>query len=111
MISKFPVSYQEILEQNKLIDKFMPTTLYEGTDSYYLTVAKYHSSLDWLMPAVEYIESMNYSSHIYCIGKTTNTCQFTSGGAEVCTGRGKTKIEAIYNAVVLFIEYQNKQKP
>ena len=73
---------------------------------------KYHKSWDWLIPVVEKIESLGYSTELY-YNHIRNYNLFTItnknlpiGGIAAC--RTTSKIEAVYNTVVLFIKWYNK---
>ena len=69
---------------------------------------RYHSSWDWLMPVVEKIESLGYTVDIansdYQIRKTGDTEAFIFH-----YGPDRPKIKAVYEAVVEFIKWYNKQ--
>lgn len=122
---------KEIIEGNKLIAEFMGAIItqcysyiediQDGLEYYFSkenapedrlryssSGIKYHSSWDWLMSVVEKIESLGYSSEIYCIGGFENRLQFFSGGVSPVKSRCfKLKIEAVYYTVVEFIKWYN----
>jgi len=117
------MTQEEINTSNKLIAEFMGLaycTRYNYTGWYKnaefnhrvcdFDRLKYHSSWDWLIPVVEKIESLGFSSEIYCVGRFEHRTQFFSGG--VCPFKSvlfKTKIESTYNALVEFINWYNTQ--
>lgn len=71
---------------------------------------KYDESWDWLMPVVEKIESLNYTTSIYHLPRTLNTVKIFSAGADVVGVNGETKMQSLYKAVVEFIKWYNDQK-
>ncbi len=102
----------------------------------YLTNLKYHKSWDWLMPVVEKIESLDLSENGYTWKGIDGETEYNNGSIHVdIVDRNKcwiymnlqldpphtfnektsyiafpTKIEAVYAAVVEFIEYYNTIK-
>ena len=116
-------------ETNKLIAEFLqPTTkhdnfyfpqfkepyIFQGNLEGYSEVfrtedLKFHNDWNWLMEVVEKIESLGYNTKIESLEHT-----------RVSIGNGKlttliqvdkeTKIKAVYNACVTFIEWYNEQK-
>jgi len=76
----------------------------------------YHSSWDSLMPVVEYIETLHnidkegdwgpYYISIHQKFVTVNFGRFRIGDPY----EAETKFESVYNAVVGFVEYYNKNK-
>jgi hypothetical protein len=114
----------EIIEGNKLIAGFMgfihrDSNVYkvpEGEDlkylAYHLNLNKmpYHTSWDWLMPVVEKIESLGYDSRI--MGNNSDggfLCDFVDGdnNEAACKTNYTSKLEAVYAAVVAFIQWYN----
>lgn len=71
---------------------------------------KYHSSWDWLMPVVEKIESLNFSTLIYHLPKTLYTTKIISGGADVVGVNRDTKIQSVFDTVIEFIKWYNANK-
>ena len=71
---------------------------------------KFNSSWDWLMSVVENIESMGFSTSTNTIGAQHQVTKFEifSGGASVLHSIDKSKKQAIFNAVVKFIEWYNE---
>lgn len=66
---------------------------------------QYHSSWDWLMPVVEKIEAIEDSDN-YEVDIFGNCCQIGISENAI----GETKIEATWNAVILFIQWYNQNK-
>lgn len=66
----------------------------------------YHSSWDWLMPVVEKIESLGGSVGIDGIKNRTFHCYIYSNYIISCNS--SSKIEAVYSAVVKFINNYKK---
>lgn len=77
---------------------------------------KYHEHYNALMPVVEKIESMCFDFNIYFDAIKVNP--FYRNEVRISEGRnstrecriltnGETKLEAIYHAVILFIEWHN----
>ena len=85
---------------------------------FYLGLAKYHESWDWLMPVVEKIEQMGFETEITCGIETINddrayefyheACISDLSGSIVEDGIGKSKIEAVWKTVVQFIKFHNE---
>lgn len=84
---------------------------------------QYHKSWDWLMPVVEKIEILGYYTSIrlnkytnkttVCTIEDTNEATIGGGLSQILVTEGfkhLSKIEAVYNAVVEFIKWYNKQK-
>ena len=65
---------------------------------------KFHSNWNWLMEVVEKIESLGYYTQIDNIG-----CVISHDNRDVIVYNSRTKIEAVYNACIAFIEWYNKQ--
>jgi hypothetical protein len=111
---------QEILEGNKLIEKFMGKEhdelcwkLLPKNIIHLPQYFKYHLSWDWLMPVVEKIEKINRYNEYYPDTVTIwkDCCKISDGnnGNElVCVYSGTTKIEATWLAVIDFIKWYNK---
>ena len=113
----------ETTENNKLIAEFMGYETYEHTGSVVIRLeenngfsdtfghvhTKYHLSWDWLMPVVEKIEAMGYPNET--IGKSST---FYKGDSTTKIWNdefiGKTKQEAICQAVVEFIKLYNENR-
>ena len=100
-----------IEKKNKIIINFMKKPYMEWQDP------AYHCDWNWLMSVVEKIEDI-YDSH----SPIVHISKSIGGGKHYCDidnkryGRGvsvmvygKTKIDAVYNACVQFIEWYNKQ--
>lgn len=68
---------------------------------------QYHSSWDWLMPVVEKIEDLG---NIFTISQTYCNIQEDKHNVSVTGVKyGKTKMEAVYQAVIQFIMWYNQQ--
>ena len=120
----------EIIEGNKLIAEFMCKTIYPiaGTKEfnkwrgnrcdYHEFELKYHSSWDWLMPVVEKIEKSEPSTWVEIYGdRKVFTCDITNENQPIIEDEYqvlvsskslKTKIEAVWLAVVEFIRWYNQ---
>lgn len=96
------------IENNKLIAKFMGNIKPEFARINGAIIdienCAYSYSWDWLIPVVEKIENTNNSDFI--IEYTSVMMPNVFGTKQFIA---KTKIEAVYNACVTFIEWYNKQ--
>jgi len=97
------------METNKLIAEFMGCTYnedweqpWEDENGCLHDELKYHSSWDWLMPVVEYIEQLGGYT-FYIVG---TSCYINGSPPSV---HGESKIEAVYKKVVQFINWYNKE--
>lgn len=86
----------------------------EGSDNFLRQNYQTHVKWELLMPVVERIERMGYMTVIgggsawgYYMNIIYNGED--KNGDTKAVGRGKTKIESVYNAVIEFIEYYNQQ--
>lgn len=82
-----------------------------------LSRLQYNTSWDWLMPVVDKIERLGYRTDIFKADDSdTHLCQVWTHHAErsqlVSTAKewSRTKIEAVYGAVVQFIQWYNQNK-
>jgi len=114
---------KKIINGNKLIAEFEYGKRYndskdiedcyveEPTTSmitFYLEDAMYHKSWDWLMPVIEKIESLGYDVNIYSWGKgISKSCSIQGISIDV---NNTNKLQAVYEAVVEFIKWYNKNK-
>lgn len=119
---------------------YIPIYWYNGINGGHKTPYKedeleYHESWDWLMPVVEKIESLDLSEYGYTWKGIDGEIQYNNGSIYVEIERNRcwiymnlqldpphtfnektyntkfpTKIEALYAAVVEFIEYYNTIK-
>jgi hypothetical protein len=104
----------ETTENNKLIAEFdqkysIGFGLYDFDGCHYkLDELEFHKSWDWLMPAVDKIDSILSDDNLVTI--TYNRCliEWYEEGITF-EGLGNTRIEATFNAVVEFIKAYNKQ--
>ena len=110
---------KNIIENNKIIAEFMNLNLYKSF-WYKSNIAtekkickennlKFHSDWNWLMEVVEKIESLEHWTetlgglqNICLIGSINSSCESFKAVAE-------TKIEAVYNACLEFIQWYNEQ--
>jgi hypothetical protein len=124
----------ETIEGNKLIAEFMggeirkgrkvETVMMDGVNGPFVSERvsdlKYHTSWEWLMPVVEKIEILSASIYwafsveirknfcaVYCHekGKQDGMIYQTPYGTNP-----KSKIVAVWDAVIAFIQWYNKQK-
>jgi len=90
---------------NKLIQEFM--NHYENMGNKGL---QYHSSWDWLIEVVEKIEILSYDITGTYEDVIINGCSCYIEIKDFQTSTiGDTKIQAVYQAVVQFIEWYNNQ--
>jgi hypothetical protein len=115
------MTQEEIIEGNNLIAQFVEL---DGgyTDKGYLTVVNYHRSWDWLMPVVEKIEAIRWippggnDENYFRVCIDGDQCSVdrethNSSGTIVDSWMGdKPKIERVYEVVVGFIRWYNKEK-
>lgn len=104
---------KEILENNALIAKFIGSKygwqdLDYATGGYYIET-KYHNSYDYLIPVLEHIESLGYR---WEIGQSMcpdinryHYCRIVG----VKTIEGVSPLDAIYGAVITFINWYNEK--
>ena len=98
-------------ENNKIVAEFLCTTqktedledcyILNGK-AYHIIDLKFHTDWNWLMQVVEKIYQTNlyYDKYI-----DFNSSMFLSGKIEL-----STKIEAVYNACLEFIQWYNRQE-
>ena len=70
----------------------------------------YHSSWDWLMPVVDKIESLGFSTHIIHTKSVGSLMHIINYITDVITTKGENKIEVVYTNVVKFIKWFNENK-
>ena len=68
---------------------------------------RYFSSWDWLMPVVEKIESLSKQKNGFWIYRNTVSIDNPNIKNTQSVGDERTKIEAVYDAVILFLVYYN----
>ena len=114
----------KIDEGNKLIAVFMGGTLDSSESKYYYFLSegrykmelKYDSDWNELMNVVSKIEKTWRGEDLFCVKIAFNTCIITQERlmdkpivrAESTNRIDRTKIEAVWSAVVAFIEWYNK---
>ena len=102
--------------ENETIAEFMDLKLTQEDEdmNWTLDKAPYNSDWNWLMPVVEKIESLGYFLHIQFLRSEKykrQFCNITSSNHEMISDSfAETKIQAVYNAVVGFINFYNTQK-
>lgn len=134
---------EKILEGNKLIAEFMGGKWYPKTSWYNIFTMwdncfvfenrigfqyrhlKYHSSWDWLMPVIEYIDTISERNNglVYCqTNATSHTFYINYNDGSVLNtnfpkynhGRhrceGESRIYNVFLAIVEFIKWYNQQK-
>jgi hypothetical protein len=111
-------------ENNKLIAEFMvlkePYELPQHgiirPNGYFKTEflaeeLKYHKSWDWLIPVVQKIDEMGYNVHISRIScKITPILEDDNVITSFVCGDVDKKIELVYDTVVEFIKWYNKEQ-
>jgi len=86
----------------------------ENCYQYYNERARYAESWEWLMPVIDKIESLGYTfmysknTHDVHIGEDAH--MFSARYMTTIVGKGSTKIESHYNAVINFIKQYNNDK-
>lgn len=102
-------------ENNKLIAEFMGVSkskidtngqVLNFENSKYNT---YHKDWNWLMEVVEKIESLvsQFNIRTYTLGSTYTDVNIINGDKRIDIELQTSKIEAVYNACVAFIEWYN----
>jgi len=78
-----------------------------------ISMAKYHISWDWIMPVVDKIEDMDVVASVQIeqptiyIWKSSEESTFE----DICIDiYDRTKLEAVYKAVIEFIQWYNENK-
>ena len=115
-------------EGNRLIAEFMGLVFYDDQNQYYDSVNgvfmglffKYHTSWDWLMPVVEKLHNMAILYEIKNKLSTYNErwyrCSLTLYKESLPNGKyrvvrdGDTQLNAIWRAVIKFIQWYNKEE-
>lgn len=74
----------------------------------------YHSDWNWLMEVVEKIEGLGFKVNIFGFNADLKTHYIIiynseNGTISVVNEQGLTKIKAVYNACIAFINWHNKQ--
>ncbi len=117
-----PIQESSVEDKNKLIVEFMGLYTYTKNEitgythngvMYALRDLKYHTSWDWLMPVVEKIEKHGFYTNI--LSADNNPSKHTMhialvGEEEIYTLWVDSKIEAVYQAVIKFIQWYNQQQ-
>lgn len=110
----------KILEGNKILAEFMGRCGKRNKNLYWVNIPgvlwvavdemKFHSSWDWLMPVVEKIESLNYSTEIYSMGSYNHRMVVYSSGAIVNQSElMESKIKSVFTACVEFAKWYKNQ--
>ena len=116
----------ETIEGNKLIADFMDVKI--GIDKFSWRIGcieplreshlNYHKEWGWLMPVIEKIEnglkwkySVDVGNNLYAINENKYCCVLHDAGNATCLEvESASKIEAVWLAVVEFINWYNKNK-
>jgi hypothetical protein len=102
-----------LIENNKLIAEFLGIEIEEGQERIYinglgtkLIECTFNTNWNWLMPVIRKIEELGNDVLI-----TTNYIQiaFDEGEQFIVIDDLNIKIDSVYNAVVEFINWYNKQ--
>jgi hypothetical protein len=103
VIEKPPIKDGVIVWSKAIDDSFPDKTLI-------LSNIKYHTSWDWLMLVVERIESLGFIFKMY--GNEVTFLKKGTFNTRIWNDDfiGDTKIKAVYNAVIEFIEWYNANK-
>jgi hypothetical protein len=104
-------------ESNRLIAEFMGCTqsfdtFFNKEEQFHFSIeeTEYHSNWSWLMPVVEKIRSLVFRVDID-ITPIDVSIRFLKDGVQfACAPYWKNTIDAVYNGVLAFIEWYNKQK-
>lgn len=109
---------KDIIKGNELIKKFMPefteTMVETQMDERGSNELMFHRSYDWIIPVVEKIEEHKHVTvsifRSSCIISGRVQAKHCSSSF-VCHGEGETKLEAVFMAVIDFLEeYLDKPK-
>jgi hypothetical protein len=116
-----------VLNGNKLIAEFLeswydtglePAYFVKNNEAYGLEDLIFHESWDWLMSVVEKIESIHddfhgyFGCHIISNGCTISGTKLKPGVVNAYFDQiySDTKIQSVWQAVVGFIKWYNKEK-
>jgi hypothetical protein len=95
---------------NLLIERFMG---FRHLD----TELKYHISLDWLLPVIEKIETLEnpkckYANSLEVTSCTNYACVEYYGyeAGTIVEAEGPTRLDALYNCIIEFITWWNEIK-
>lgn len=115
LIATFDDRVQDEFCGNKIFFiKQMPSLEGRYRHDFNFNEMRYHSSWEWLVPVVEKILLMNGSSGLVMTPDYLGGEMYEFSMLDDCKvpaqGSGKTMIEAVYNAVVQFVIWFNKQK-
>ena len=93
---------------------------FEHSKGYFTTTifkhheAKFHNDWNWLMLVVDKTEAtaqVGNESDNYIVSIKGNRCTIINMYGELQSTEGQTKIEAVYNACSMFVDWYNNQKP
>jgi hypothetical protein len=115
---------EQQIEGNKMIAEFLGKDYREadGERGYLFPVngnfnrrlmpseMQYHSSFDWLMPAVDKIKSLGFTVEIYINPSAGTDIHISKDDDHLNIAAYSTTLEAIYTAVVQFIQWYNQSK-
>ena len=123
---------QEILENNKLIAKFMGWNEHPKYNTYVINLDpkrktpywsninyegslddfNYHSSWDWLMQVIEKIEEMvdKNDTHYNVLSSRTSLLISTHSNPEYIVNYNENKLKAHWLTIVEFIKWYNQNK-
>lgn len=131
---------EEILINNKIIGEFMGDFMglyWSYVNGFYLDnngqmamltnkCGRFHSSLDWLMPVIEKIESLNYLTlkeysnvvfrrfkHVDIYWVIEGVCDYGDNKLKITniiSNHGKKEIDVLYTTIVEFIKWYNQNK-
>ena len=96
------ITTDKMKTDNELIAEFMGYS--EEAQRTDLWCSDFHENWSALMPVVEKIETLGFSTRILDVGMGIE-------GELVIERFGKTKIEGTYKTVIEFIKWYNAQKP
>lgn len=119
------MTQQQILEGNKQIALFMGFTesmskysimsqdkilVYRrGTEIHTDNSLSYHDNWDWIMPVVETIESLGYSTYMFPRNEITIKENNTISAKNIAKVQHPAKLTAMFEACVQFVNWYNQK--